>query len=112
MSYTIKKTTIFLTRGDTFKAQLSLVDREGNPYEPQPGDAIRFACKKDYSDPDTEVLIVKVVPTDTLILELEPEDTKELPFGNYVYDIQLTTAAGEVDTFITKGTLTITEEVY
>ena len=84
MSYTIKKTTIFLTRGDTFKAQLSLTNEEGQPYEPQEGDVIRFACKKDYSDPDTEVL----------------------------YDIQLTTAAGEVDTFITKGILTLTEEVY
>lgn len=112
MSYTIKKTTIFLTRGDTFKAQISLTDEEGNPYQPQQGDTIRFACKKDYSDPDTEVLIVKNIPIDTLILELEPQDTKELPFGSYVYDIQLTTAAGEVDTFITKGILTLTEEVY
>lgn len=112
MSYTIKKTTIFLTRGDTFKAQLSLTNEEGQPYEPQEGDVIRFACKKDYSDPDTEVLIVKEVPLDTLILTLEPSDTKELAFGNYVYDIQLTTAAGEVDTFITKGILTLTEEVY
>lgn len=112
MSYTIKKTTIFLTRGDTLKAQISLVDREGNPYEPQVGDVIRFACKKEYTDPDTEVLILKNIPLESLVLTLEPEDTKELPFGNYVYDIQLTTAAGEVDTFITKGTLTLTEEVY
>ncbi len=111
MSYTIKKTTIFLTRGDTFKAQISLTDKEGNPYQPEEGDTIRFACKKDYNDPDTEVLILVDIPTDTLIMELLPEDTKDLPFGNYVYDIQLTTAAGEVDTFITKGVLTLTEEV-
>lgn len=110
--YTVKKTSITLTRGDTFKAQISITDKDGNPYEPQEGDSIRFAMKKSFSDPDTEVLIVKNVPTDTMILTLDPDDTKNLPFGSYVYDIQLTTAAGEIDTFITKASLTLTEEVY
>ena len=107
--YTIKKTAITLTRGDTLKAQISITDKEGNPYEPKEGDTVRFAMKKEYSDED--VLIFKEIPMDTLILTLEPEDTKELDFGTYVYDIQLTTAAGEVDTFITKASLTLTEEV-
>ena len=110
--YTVKKTSITLTRGDTFKAQISITDKDGNPYEPQEGDSIRFAMKKSFSDPDTEVLIVKNVPTDTMILTLDPDDTKNLPFGSYVYDVQLTTAAGEIDTFITKASLTLTEEVY
>ena len=110
--YTVKKTSITLTRGDTFKAQISITDKDGNPYEPQEGDSVRFAMKKNYNDPDSKVLIVKNIPMDTLILTLDPEDTKELPFGTYVYDIQLTTAAGEIDTFITKASLTLTEEVY
>ena len=110
--YTVKKTSIFLTRGDTFKAQITITDKDGNPYEPQPGDSVRFAMKKNYNDPDTQVLIVKNIPIDTLILTLEPNDTKELDFGNYVYDIQLTTANGDIDTFITKASLTLTEEVY
>lgn len=112
MSYTIKKTTITLTRGDTLKAQISITDKDGNPYEIQPGDSVRFAMKRSYDDPDSEVLIEKDIPTNTLILKLDPEDTKTLPFGNYVYDIQLTNIAGEVDTFITKATLVLTEEVY
>lgn len=110
--YTVKKTSITLTRGDTFKAQISITDKDGNPYEIQEGDSVRFAMKKGYLDSDADVLLVINIPTDTLILTINPEDTKELPFGNYVYDIQLTTAAGEVDTFITKATLTLTEEVY
>ena len=101
-----------LTRGDTFKAEVTITDKDGNPYEPQPGDSVRFAVKKNYTDPDTDVLIVKIIPTDTMILLLKPSDTKKLAFGNYVYDIQLTTAAGEVDTFITKASFTLTEEVY
>lgn len=110
--YTVKKTSITLTRGDTFKAQISITDKDGNPYELQEGDTVRFAMKKSYNDADEDVLIVKNIPTDTLILTLNPEDTKELPFGSYVYDIQLTSAVGEVDTFITKASLTLTEEVY
>ena len=111
MSYTVKKTSITLTRGDTFKAQISITDKDGNPYEIQVGDSVRFAMKKHYTDPDSEVLINKQIPTDTLVLVLEPSDTKDLPFGDYVYDIQLTTASGDIDTFITKATLTLTEEV-
>lgn len=111
MSYTVKKTAITLTRGDTFKAQIEITDKDGNPYEIQPGDSVRFAMKKRYTDPDTEVLINKTIPTDTLVLTLVPEDTKHLDFGSYVYDIQLTTAGGDIDTFITKATLTLTEEV-
>ena len=47
-----------------------------------------------------------------MILTLNPEDTKHLPFGKYVYDIELTKATGEVDTFITKAILKLTEEVH
>ena len=112
MSYFIKKTTIILTRGDTLKAQISITNKDGTPYEPQEGDSVRFAMKKHYTDPDSEVLILKDIPMDTLILTLEPEDTKELDFGEYVYDIQLTTAAGEIDTFITNADLLLTAEVY
>ena len=54
---------------------------------------------------------MKDIPSDTMLLVLEPEDTKTLPFGKYVYDIQITYADGKVDTFITKGRLRLTEEV-
>ena len=112
MSYSVKKTTISMTRGDTFKAQIALTTPEGDPYIPEAGDTIRFAVKKHYSDPDEDVLINKNIPIDTLILTLEPSDTKTMEFGEYVYDIQLTNAEGEVDTFIDKSTFILTEEVY
>lgn len=112
MSYRIDGTTIYLTRGDTFEAKVEarLPDDEGGAaYAPAVGDAIRFALKADYMD--EKPLVVKDIPSDTMLLVLEPEDTKTLPFGKYVYDIQITYADGKVDTFITKGRLRLTEEV-
>lgn len=78
----------------------------------------RFICPEnkeevlhdDYNDETP--LLIKEIPIDTMILTLNPEDTKHLPFGKYVYDIELTKATGEVDTFITKAILKLTEEVH
>ena len=47
----------------------------------------------------------------TMMLTLEPQDTADLNFGKYVYDIQLTKANGKVDTFISKAILKLSEEV-
>lgn len=109
MSCSIKDTSITLTRGDTLKVEVSILQGDGEPYVPGESDVIRFALKKNYED--VNPLILKVIPNDTLLLTIDPEDTKQLPFGKYVYDIQLTNGAGEVDTFITKARFTLSEEV-
>ena len=103
MSYKVSGTTITLTRGDTFMAQISITQSNGDPYVPSEGDSVRFAMKSNYTDED--------IPIDTLKLVLNPEDTKDLAFGTYVYDVQLTKESGEVDTFITASKIKITEEV-
>lgn len=110
MSYSVSGTTITLTRGDSFIADISIADQDDNPYTPVEGDSIRFAMKSSYKD--AEPLLVKNVPIDTMTLVIDPEDTKSLAFGRYVYDIELTKDSGEVDTFITKAIFKITEEVY
>lgn len=109
MSYSIKGTTITLTRGDSFAADISIFQPNGEPYELSSGDKVRFAMKKAVKD--QKVLILRDVPIDTMRLVLYPEDTKDLDFGNYVYDIQLTKSNGEVDTFITRSVLILSEEV-
>lgn len=88
MSYNITGTTITLTRGDTFEALVSATKRDGTQYIPVAGDTIRFAMKENYDDP--RPLLVKDIPIDTMMLTLEPQDTADLNFGKYVYDIQLT----------------------
>lgn len=118
MSSSIKKNRITLTRGDTFRAKLTLKDKNGEEYTPEEGDKIRFALKhpeKNLDDSeyvDRYPIIVKEVPIDTLIFKLDPEDTKDLGFGTYVYDMELTYANGDVDTFITECKFILTGEVY
>ena len=107
MLYIDEDQNIELTRGDTGLFTISLVDNNNVPYVPHAGDSLRFAMSKNYG---TEILINKTIPIDTLTLELEPSDTKELKFGSYVYDIQLTTAGNRVATII-MGKFTVTKEV-
>ena len=110
MSHSISGNDIILTRGDSLFLQLSL-QKNGEPYTPDAGSVIRFAMKAKYTDPDADVVLVKNIPIDTLILEIEPEDTKPLVMKkSYVYDIQLTDENGFVDTFI-QGKFKIGEEV-
>lgn len=108
---------ITLTRGDTLIANIELT-RNGEPYTPAAGDSIRFALKhrilkQDGSDfADVEPLANITIPNDTLTLEITPNTTKALAFGNYVYDIEITFADGKVDTFIANADFIIAPEVY
>ena len=108
---TISNSTIYLTRGDTLEVEIGISTEDGTEYVPASGDVIRFAMKKSYRD--EEPLILKTIDNDTLILRLEAEETKQLPARKqaYVYDIELTTEDGTVDTFLS-GQLYVTEEVY
>ena len=117
MSYKVNGTNITLTRGDTFSATLTLYQGD-QEYVPQEGDSIRFAVKhptmtagqQDYSD--VEPVILKQIDTQTMTLILDPEDTSDLGFGNYVYDIEITFSDGSGDTFITASKFVLTPEVH
>lgn len=99
MGYSVNNTTkeIELTRGDTLKVKIDVLIN-GEAYTPRPEDSLRFAMKTTYNT--SKLLVHKDIPIDTCILHLEPEDTKKLRFGEYVYDIQITFANGDVNTFI------------
>ena len=103
------------TQGDTFERPLRMFveDNEGTmtPYVPAEGDVIRIAIKSAYTDP--EPLILKEISHDPMIVRIEAEETKLLQARKkpYVYDIQLTTPAGIVQTFMAKKLWYSTEEV-
>ena len=117
MASKVDGTTITLTRGDTLrlKINITLNDQE---YIPVSGDSIRFALKhptlnaKKTDFKDLEPLILKTVSTESMILQLDPADTKNLDFGTYVYDMEITFSDGSVDTFITEAKFIITPQVY
>ena len=99
---------ITLTRGDSLPLQFGL-KINGEPYTPDPEAVIRFAMKAKYTD--EEPVLVKNIPVDTIRLDIEPADTKDLPMKKtYVYDIELTDENGYVETFV-EGKFTIAEEV-
>lgn len=106
----IVNNTITLVRGDTVEIPVTIRTRDGDAYVPSEGDVIRFALKESY-DSDS-VLIKKVLSNDDLILRLESCETKGLPARKkpYVYDVELATVNGYVDTFI-RGQLIVLEEV-
>lgn len=106
--YNIEGTKITMVRGDTFVASISL-NRKGEPYIPTENDTIRFAAKKNIGD--VEPAIYKEVPIDTMELKLTPADTSRLPFGTYLYDLEIEFEDGGVDTFVHEGQLIILSEV-
>ena len=116
MSYVVEGTAITMTRGDTVKIHINIY-KNGKLYVPTQNEEVKFSLKRDlmksnsseYVDP--EPLLTKIIPGDTLLLHIEPQDTKTLQFGKYVYDIQLTDEGGNVDTFITCASFKITPEV-
>ena len=114
--YKISDTKITMTRGDSLALQVQMF-RNGEQYTPVDGDYVRFAVKTKLNSSgtefvDTEPLILKEIPIETMILQLGPEDTWDLPFGDYTYDIEITFANGAVDTFIANSKLTLAPEVH
>ena len=117
MSVVIKENNIKMTRGDTLRVVVTMYQRDGTEYQPQQDDVIKFYLKralmthgnKQFVDQDP--IITKTIQNSDLILELEPADTKNLDFGNYKYDVEITFGDGTVDTFISDASLILTPEV-
>lgn len=103
---------IKMTRGDTFAKTLTLY-KNGEQYIPNASDEILFTLSKTYKGKSGyEVLVQKTIDPVTLLWLIESSDTAELPYGRYVYDLQITYGStGYVETFADDKTLTLTEEV-
>ena len=106
MSSSVNGLSITLTRGDTFVSDLTILDVQGEPYIPTSSELVRFEMRK-YKTDAAPLLAIDIPIHDPLRLELKPEQTASLPYGYYVYDISLTRANGDVDTFITDGEILI-----
>lgn len=93
------------TRGDTALIRLHITNN-GEPYESQ-DDTFTFTVKHNVHD--TQVVIQKIFHEPRIILQTH--DTSSMDAGTYVYDVQVRTAAGVVQTigphkFILKADVT------
>lgn len=89
-----KDNVMMLTRGDSAYFEIGITDGNGKPIELKETDKVYFTVKKSTSD--EEVLFQKVGTA----VSINPEDTRGLEYGGYVYDIQVTFENGDVDTII------------
>lgn len=105
---------IFLTRGDNgavgFTASLN--EEETELYEFQDGDRVFFRAAL---KPGRDVAVEKECTIDfeenEAICEFVPEDTKDMEFKVYRYEVELVTADGEHYTFIRNSPFEIGVEI-
>lgn len=109
MLYINKDGTIRLTRGDTARLTVTINnDFDGEPYELTETDVLKLTIKR--SVRDSTPAVQKVI-TGSNKFYIIPDDTKDLVFGKYLYDVELTTAGGDVYTVIEPTTFEILKEV-
>lgn len=104
-----------MIRGDTFILKFQRKDSEGEVIKKLP-DKMWLTVKKNYKTQD--IAIEKSLENETIFFDeddyfyrviLEHEDTKDLKYKTYVYDVQVET--DNIVETICLGTLTLTEEV-
>lgn len=93
---TCEGNTIHLTRGDSAVLLLKIQRENGSEYELQAGDSVLFTVKN--SVYDTAVIIQKKLIDG--VIKINPDDTKNLQYGTYYYDVELTQSDGFVATVI------------
>jgi len=92
MTKIFSKGDISHTRGDTAFIRLSLTNN-GEPYAAD-GDTFTLTIKRNVHDDEYVLQKMFAVPR----ILLQPKDTAGLDAGTYVYDIQIQTQAGVVQT--------------
>lgn len=105
--FNIDNCNVKITRGDTGVIAISLQNKDGSEYEIQPNDVLVMTVKLNTLTKD--VLVQKQFADGQV--KIEPVDTDNLSYGTYYYDVQLTTAAGDVFTVIPPHKFEIMPEV-
>ncbi len=96
-----EKMMICLTRGDTANIVFSAIDDTGTSYTPVLNDVLRFSvAKKAGAEPLIDLYNIMSDDANAFwTITIQPANTNQLKFGDYVFDVQLT-HDGDVDTII------------
>lgn len=89
--FKINRDNIYHVRGDTGGFEIELTDEDEKPIT---GYAAIMSVKKRLRDDD---YLFQATIKDG-VCSISPEMTKDLPYGDYFYDIQVTTKDGTVQT--------------
>lgn len=89
-----------LTRGDTGIFSITLYDSDGSEYIPGEHEILTFYLLKKNCDDLADAILTKDIPTDTMLLELEPSDTINLQTATYPYRIRIRDTVGHEWTVI------------
>ena len=103
----ITDNAVILTRGDNADIIVNITDGNGAPYTPVEGDVILFTMKRNCETSD--IILQKTLINS--VISLDHDDTKDLKYGRYYFDVQLTNVSGEVYTVITPHEFIIDKEV-
>lgn len=97
---------ILLTRGDTARLSVEITTDKGEMYEIKENDTLTLSVKKKLAD--SEPCLLKEVKG-VADFHIEPNDTKHLPFGLYIYSVRLFTDEGDVYTVVENSSFKIGE---
>ena len=97
----IQGTNISMTRGDSEAIKVTVKDTLGNVIPLVTGDTIYFTARESML---TQQRLIEKIITEfddgKALININPQDTNNLQFTSYVYDIQLTKENGTVKTII------------
>ena len=100
---------IYLTRGDTATIDVEILNPDESPHTMTSEERLIFTLRKLYDKGN--ILISKTYSDPTIYIYTN--DTKDLNFGDYRFDIYLYNVnTHTIDTFIAEGKFTVAEEVH
>ena len=101
-----------MTRGDSEGIKVTVKDTLGNVVPLVTGDTIYFTVRENMLN-QTKIIerIITEFDDGEALITINPQDTNDLRFASYVYDIQLTRENGMVKTIIPPSQFIITGEV-
>lgn len=108
----VNGTDLAMIRGDSESITLSLKDGE-TVISFVPGDTVYFTVKRSaiVDDIALQKIVTEFNEDGNCIIEISPDDTKNLEFRRYVYDIQLNRFDGTVTTIVPCSKFVVLKEV-
>lgn len=105
--FKVENNNISMIRGDSGVFAITITDTNGTPVELTDSDVLTFTLRRTVRDPT--IVLQKTITDGTLTIN--PADTQDMPFGAYVYDVELKRTNGYVDTVIPPHKFLLMEEV-